>query len=323
MKGPRPPAGRGARRDSERRRPASTVESSPVQRLDGLPKQTHDGELAFALPKSGNKKIGFAATTYASQASCPDDCMFRNAGCYAEGGWVARHATSKLEPDGYAIDVAIAEAAAIDRMDVVPGMPMRLHTVGDCRSDTAARIVSAACYRYVERGGGPVWTYTHAWRTVARRSWGQVSVFASCETPLDVAAAAARGYATSIVVEEFPSDRAYDVDGVNVIPCPAQTRDRACSNCRLCFDDQARRRSGKTIGFALHGDGMTMRRARARLRGEPLPVPTRQWIEQYLAEHRRWPTKQEIVDACRVNESSAWQMMERMRAENPRILTVV
>lgn len=294
-----------------------------VQRLDGLPKQDHSGELAFALPRSGNKKIGFAATTYASQASCPDSCVFRNAGCYAEGGWVARHATAKLAADAYAVDVALAEAAAIDALEVVAGMPMRLHTVGDCRTDTTARIVAGAARRYMDRGGGPVWTYTHAWRTVSRSSWGQVSVFASCETADDVKAAAARGYATSIVVEDFPTDRAYDLDGVQVIPCPAQTRDRACSSCRLCFDDDARARDGKTIGFALHGDGMTMRRARASLNGEQPPVPTRQWIEQHLTEYHRWPSDTDVADACRVTLSSARQMLRRMRAEKPRILTVV
>jgi hypothetical protein len=85
----------------------------------------------------------------------------------------------------------------------VPGRPLRLHTVGDCRTDEAARIVAAAAERYMDAGGGPVWTYTHAWRLVDRASWGRVSVLASCETPEQVELARARGYATAIVVDEF------------------------------------------------------------------------------------------------------------------------
>jgi hypothetical protein len=80
---------------------------------------------------------------------------------------------------------------------------MRLHTVGDCRTDEAAKIVAAAAERYMDAGGGPVWTYTHAWRLVDRASWGRVSVLASCETPEQVELARARGYATAIVVDEF------------------------------------------------------------------------------------------------------------------------
>ena len=45
------------------------------------------------------------------------------------------------------VDVARAEASAIDgafRGGPIDGRPLRLHTVGDCRNRTAARIVGGA-----------------------------------------------------------------------------------------------------------------------------------------------------------------------------------
>lgn len=226
--------------------------------------------LAKAVTTSGNRKIGRVSTTLAAQQSCPSSCPFRNAGCYAERGPLGyfqvrplnNHADEALATP---IDVAIAEAEAIDEMDVVVGRPLRLHTVGDCASDEAAELVSAAAERYQERGGGQPWTYTHAWRDVERESWGEVSVLASCETPAEVLEARQRGYATALVVVSHESERRYEYDGIALIPCPAETRGRTCAECRLCFDDGRLRDSELTIGFAIHGDAATKKRAREAL----------------------------------------------------------
>lgn len=177
--------------------------------------------LAIAVARSGNEKIGDCATTYAAQASCPSSCVFFNGGgCYAENGRIYTSSTEPLNRaaasvSATALDVAKEEAAAISHLPVVTcdARPLRLHTVGDCRTDEAARIVAAAAAEYMRRGGGPVWTYTHGWRTVDRASWGPVSVLASCETPEQVELARARGYATAVVVEEFESRRLYEIGG--------------------------------------------------------------------------------------------------------------
>jgi hypothetical protein len=190
----------------------------------------------------------------------------RNSGCYAERGPLGFFHTAALnsfaeEIEATALDVARAEASAIDSMATVVGRPLRLHVVGDCPSDEAARIVSAAGERYTERGGGPVWTYTHAWRDVARESWGSVSVLASCETREDVELARERGYATALVVDAFEGDRLSN----SVLPCPAQTRGKSCAECRLCMDDTRLIGSGYSIGFEIHGDVVTQRRARVAM----------------------------------------------------------
>lgn len=130
------------------------------------------GTLAVAIPLSQNAKLGDAATTYAAQGSCPRSCVFYDGGgCYAESGAVGKFVTTPLnEAAGHASSIAIAkaEARAIDNLSVPEGRPLRLHTVGDCATDEAALIVSAAAERYMARGGGQVWTYTHGWREVAR-----------------------------------------------------------------------------------------------------------------------------------------------------------
>lgn len=254
--------------------------SSPTSRRSNLTQLAAVGRapIAVARARSQNAKLGDASTTYAAQVSCPTTCaFFAGGGCYAETGRLGKFVTSPLndaaaEIGASAMDVALAEAAAIQSME--SSRPLRLHTVGDCATDETARIVAAAAEDYIERGGGPVWTYTHAWRTVARESWGTVSVLASCETPLDVVLARARGYAPSIVVEEFESAKRYPLEpsGTGVLPCPAQTHEGiGCTDCRLCFDDQALLERGYAIAFELHGVPFAIRQARQALRNPDDP----------------------------------------------------
>jgi hypothetical protein len=298
--------------------------------------------LATAVLKSGNKKIGRAAATYAAQQSCPSSCVFKDGGgCYAENGQVFSGTTKYLNEaaaatGATALDVALEEAAAIDALEP-DGRPMRLHTVGDCSTDETARIVSAASARYVRRGGGPVWTYTHAWRTVNRESWGKVSVLASCETTEDVFDARQRGYATALVVDEFPTRKRYDAGaytregqlvrafeqkgeplGQDVLPCPAQTSGATCTSCRLCFDDSKLRQRGYSIGFAVHGTNLTVKQAKRALSDPDDPLrklTSRHLIPVYLADHPN-ATEQQIADALGLAKSSINQMMRKLEAES-------
>src|SRR5206468_1103992 len=130
------------------------------------------GAPAFAVETSDNAKLGLVSATYASQASCPRSCPFRGHGCYAEGGLVGfqTRRLNRTRSRGPA-DVARAEARAIDGL--TGDRLLRLHVVGDAPTPTAARTLSAALRRYAARGmmprhGKKAWTYTHAWRAVAR-----------------------------------------------------------------------------------------------------------------------------------------------------------
>jgi hypothetical protein len=138
---------------------------------------------------------------------------------------------------------------------------LRLHVVGDARTDVAARALGAAAERYSRRGNAPrrgrkVWTYTHAWRTVARESWGNaVSVLASVETVREAREAMAKEYAAAVVVSAFEREAAYPIDGTIVVSCPNQTRDVTCRDCGLCRDDERLRSAGLVIAFQAHGTG--------------------------------------------------------------------
>jgi hypothetical protein len=303
------------------------------------------GTLAIANTTSGNRKIGHAGTTYAAQGSCPTSCRFRDGGgCYAEAGTIGQFVTRPLNAaaeDASALEIALAEARAIDELQVADnagtvGRPLRLHTVGDCPDEQCARVVAAAAERYMDRGGGPVWTYTHAWADVERASWGRVSVLASCETVEDVEAARARGYATAIVVDEHPSECLYQLSasamgarhypataGAEILPCPQQTRDVACTDCRLCFDDQGIRERGYSIGFEIHGAQVTRRRAKLALVDPDNPtrkLSSRILIPQLEAEaalEGRTLSNREIAERLGMNESSVYEM-RRALAGNPR-----
>lgn len=274
--------------------------------------------MAVATARSLNRKVGAAAVTYAAQGSCPTDCAFLGAGCYAEGA-SAGLLTRKLNENAGGAgpwEIALAEAEAIDAIDpLYEGQPMRLHTVGDCATEQAARIVAAAAERWTARGGGRVWTYTHAWRVVSREAWGVVSVLASCETPLDVFQARVRDYATALVVDTFDQDGRYPIAGdgtlVELVPCPAQTRDVPCTDCGLCFYDRRRYDAGVTIGFAVHGDMASTRQARGVLRGER-PVKLRDAIPRLLAEGMNG---RQIAEATGTSPSSVYEMTARLRAE--------
>ncbi len=228
-----------------------------------------------ATADSQNVKLGRAASTIVARQSCPTSCAFHERGCYAEHDNTRVHwdRLTAGAPDATPLELARAEAAAIDGL---PGdRDLRLHVAGDSVTDEGTRLIAAACARYVERGkrlglNVDVWGYTHAWRMVAREAWGSVSILASCETGADVLVARSRGYAAALVVPEFAGDVAHLVDGVKIVPCPQQTRDRVCTECRLCFNDSRLGATKLAIGFALHGWGS--RKAAAALRRVALPM---------------------------------------------------
>jgi hypothetical protein len=235
------------------RRPVKVGSKSPFPSSSPQP-------AAIAVETSTNAKLGPVSATYASQASCPRSCPWYGNGCYAERGhvgWQTRRLNRSRVRE--AARIADAEARAIDGL--TGDRLLRLHVVGDARTDVAARLLGAAAQRYARRGNAPrhgrkVWTYTHSWRTVARASWGDaVSVLASVETVREARDAMAKGYAAAVVVTAFERAGAYPIDGVTVVPCPHQTRGVTCRECGLCRDDERLRRAGLVIAFEAHGSG--------------------------------------------------------------------
>jgi hypothetical protein len=266
--------------------------------------------------------------TYAAQGSCPSSCpFFDGGGCYAEQGTVGMFITKPLNEAAKASAtpptperIAQAEADAIDALAVVPGQPLRLHIVGDCRTDEAATTVAGAAARYEARGGGRVWSYTHAWRFVKRESWGDVNVLASCETAEDVVEAQSRGYATSIVVEDFPTNKRYEQDGAAIVPCPAQTnKNVTCKSCRLCMNSARLLKEKLSIGFAVHGTALGVKKAILALRDPDNPnrkltsrdrIPP--FVDEFVSKQGREPTVREISEGLDLTPSSVYAMRKEL-----------
>lgn len=208
---------------------------------------------ATAVELSRNSKIGDASATYVSQASCPTTCPFKNSGCYAETGMTGIH-THRLNKSVMSDPEAIAECEAEAIRKLTGRFPLRLHVVGDCTTDAAADIVSAAASEHQSKHGQPAWTYTHA-HNVRRESWRDISVLRSCENIEQVKKAHEDGFASAMVVPEFERDTAYPIaEDIVGIPCPQQTGKVAnCMQCRLCMQDGKLHSSRRTILFEAHG----------------------------------------------------------------------
>ena len=197
----------------------------------------------------GNSKTGPMHTVSTTQVSCPNTCRLRNNGCYAEYGPQGIHtrklnaATARgISPE----EIAREEARLIK--DLAPDKPLRLHVVGDTSNNRAAKILA----RVAAKWGNTIYTYTHAWRDVARKSWGNIQVLASCESTEEVRQAERKGYKAALVVDRFVSGKAYMLAGIKVIPCPQQTgRAANCRECKLCIHG----RFDGVIGFEAHGSG--------------------------------------------------------------------
>jgi hypothetical protein len=161
------------------------------------------------------------------------------------------------------LKIARAEARAIDQAyggrKIPEGRDLRLRVSGDCRVIKGARSINAAVGRWKVRGGGDCWSYTHAWASVPRKEWTNVSILASIENVSQVAAARKMGYAPALVVAEHATEKAYTIPGSDIkwIPCPAQTKpggkEIACVDCRLCFNADRLFESNMGITFAAHG----------------------------------------------------------------------
>jgi hypothetical protein len=221
-------------------------------------RQRETGQLAKYVVASTNKKTGATDVTYVSLQSCPECPFAGGEGCYAEN-YPAAFTVAPLAREGAKTsDIAKAEADAIDASynggKVPYGRALRLHISGDSRTKTAAKTVSAAVKRWQGRGGGPAWSYTHAWRKVPKEAWGTISVLASVEQAVEAKEAFEHGYAPAIVIDTFPNGpKSFVKDDVRFIPCPAQTSDKTCDQCELCWDADALHKRKTGIAFEAHG----------------------------------------------------------------------
>lgn len=224
----------------------------------------------YLIPTPKPQAPFVSSTFVAINKTCSDTCPFKRTGeiargCFADSGFTKRTAwrLNEAAEEMTSLEVIQQEVTLIDAAfpDGIPqdgargGRDLRLHVGGDVRTIREARLLAGAAERWVQRGGGTVWTYTHSWRGIPRPIWGPISVLASCENIDDLECARARGYAPALVVHRFPDEtgRAWRVGAFRVVPCPAEAREGVtCAECRLCLDRDLHALR-VVISFAVHG----------------------------------------------------------------------
>lgn len=259
------------------------------QRKSMNSKLSHVDQIPFKGRFQTHANPPYVCSTYVSiEATCPDTCRFKNAGCYVQTGQAA-YTMRRLDAAarGMTTHPNILEANLIDGqwsdLDAPPGRPgpkanrvpqdgprgkgrpLRLHVGGDVRDTEGASALAYACEAWRDRDGGPVWTYTHRWREVPFSAWGPaISALASVETVPEAEEAVELGYMPSFTMASFEQDTAYKMGSVKVVPCPAQTRDLKCVDCQMCFKKKHSTApalpKGTAVGFAWHGRQMSGKR---------------------------------------------------------------
>jgi hypothetical protein len=228
----------------------------------------------YAVETTANAKLGAVSATYVAQQSCPASCVFLDYGCFAQNGFVGGHLVKPLNR-GVAttmtrVEIAQQEADMIDRLS--GERDLRLHVVGDSTTLEGTKLLASASRRFSSKHGRAVWTYSHGWRALPRRTWGSISVLASCESTGDIADARRRGYATALVVPQHTTKRLYRDGRQKILPCPEQTSGVSCVACRLCMRDDYLREAGITIAFAAHGSVGSKGKALAALAAAQAPL---------------------------------------------------
>jgi hypothetical protein len=263
-------------------------------------KSTKSQPAVILALNTANEKLKGCAVTYVSQDSCPKDCRFLGTGngCYAQYGPMMWGVTGRLNQATQGRGIRPSILARMEKRKILGGlgdpraigMPLRLHGVGDCRTNRAAAEVSGAAEVWRRTTGAPVWGYTHAWRTVIRAYWRRVSILASVENPQDLPYARRLGYAAALVVSWFPyGPKAYTQwvkepgmpsEKYKIVPCPEQSmpgRGIGCKDCGLCWKDKWLRENRVVIGFAAHGPGAKTVREKLIQIGEDRPGEGKLW----------------------------------------------
>lgn len=219
-------------------------------------------EKKIVVPETGR----VSSLYWSIAATCPSTCPFLNDGCYVQVGRRTRKLTRELDEAATGMSPEEVLQCVVDALDgvfrrgvpqdgVKGGRDLRLAECGDFVGEAGARMLAGAAQRWLERGGGTPWGYTHCWRGIPREAFDPIHIAASVETIDDADEAYERGYLPAMVVPEFKEAKPYPLEGsrngLKLIPCPAEIKGTTCVECRLCLERTPKR---AVIGFQAHGN---------------------------------------------------------------------
>jgi len=207
------------------------------------------------IKKSGNKKTGFMPVTYNSRLSCPDSCIFKNNGCYADNYHTALNWDKVTSGErGGTFKELLNNIKALK-----PGTIWRACVAGDIPSNNKGEISRTYIKGITEANQGlKGYTYTHnrldigeniSLLKTANKQGFTVNI--STETEAAADNAVLNSLPTVIVVKSTETRRAWFTKNKNkIIVCPAQTNGVNCIDCQLC----QHRPKNLIIAFKAHGN---------------------------------------------------------------------
>ena len=206
------------------------------------------------VPKSGNKKTGFMPVTYNSRLSCPNSCIFKNNGCYANY-YHTRINWDKVTSGerGGTFKELLNNIKALK-----PGTIWRACVAGDIPSNNKGEISRTYIKGITEANQGlKGYTYTHnrldigeniSLLKTANKQGFTVNI--STETEAAADNAILNSLPAVIVVKSTETRRSWFTKNKNkILVCPAQTSGVNCIDCQLC----QHRPKNLIIAFLSHG----------------------------------------------------------------------
>ena len=207
------------------------------------------------VPKSGNKKTGFMPVTYNSRLTCPDSCIFKNNGCYADN-YHTRLNWDKVTSGqrGGSFKELLNNIKALK-----PGTIWRACIAGDIPSNKKGEISRTYIKGITEANQGlKGYTYTHNGLDVgenisllktANKQGFTVNI--STETEAAADNAVLNNLPAVIVVKSTEKrHRWFTKNKYKILVCPAQTSGVNCIDCQLC----QHRPKNLIIAFLAHGN---------------------------------------------------------------------
>ena len=207
------------------------------------------------VKKSGNKKTGFMPVTYNSRLSCPDSCIFKNNGCYAEN-YHTRLNWDKVTSGqrGGTFKELLKNIKALK-----PGTIWRACVAGDIPSNNKGEISRTYIKGITEANQSlKGYTYTHNRLDVgenisllktANKKGFTVNISTESEAAADNAVL--NNLPAVIVVKSTEKRRSWFTKNKNkILVCPQQTHGINCIDCQLC----QHRPKNLIIAFLAHGN---------------------------------------------------------------------
>ena len=207
------------------------------------------------VKKSGNKKTGYMPVTYNSRLSCPDSCIFKNNGCYADNYHTALNWDKVTNGErGGSFKELLQNIKSLK-----PGTIWRACVAGDIPSNKKGEISRTYIKGITEANKGlKGYTYTHNKLDVganisllktANKKGFTVNISTETEAAADNAVLNNLP-AVTVVKSTEQRHRWHTKNNNNVLVCPAQTSGVNCIDCQLC----QHRPKNLIIAFLAHGN---------------------------------------------------------------------